>query len=202
MSADTMLATADPAFVTFHEDDHSYWLGLARIPSVSEILQPLNTSWLSTIPEAILNRKRDIGLAVHRACELIDTGYEIDPETLDDDVAGYVDGYRKFLIDTKPTWQSVERMVFDPARWYAGRLDRTGIVSGKPYVIDIKTSASVQPSVAVQLTAYAEADQDAHSEIAALQLLPKGDYRFVTVERQPDVWAALLTLHKFQGEVK
>lgn len=194
--------TPSVADVTFNEEDHSYWLGMARIPSVSELLRPLTDGYLASIPEAILNRKRDLGLAVHRAAELIDQGYELDPETINPDVNGYIEGYRQFLVDMRPQWQSVERTVFDADRWYAGRLDRTGVINGKPYVVDLKTAATLSDATAVQLTAYAEADADWESEIAALQLLPKGEYKFVPLVRQPKVWSALLTIHAFKGEPK
>lgn len=188
------------ADITFNEDDHTYWRGMERVPSVSEILRPLTESYFSNIPEAILNRKRDVGIAVHRACELIDLGHEIDPDTLDADVNGYVEGYRKFLVDMKPTWTAIEQIVFDEKNWYAGRLDRIGQFGTGSVVIDIKTSASLGPSVPVQLTAYARAHghSNGQPQLAALQLLPKADYKYVPMFWEPDVWDALLTIHKFK----
>ena len=194
--------TPNVSDVTFNEEDHTYFWGMRRIPSVSELLRPLTDGYLASIPEGILNRKRDLGLAVHRAAELIDTGFELDPDTIDPDVNGYIEGYRKFLVDMRPEWASVERTVFDADRWYAGRLDRSGTVNGQAFVVDIKTAATLSDATAVQLTAYAEADADWESGIAALQLLPKGEYKFVPLTRQPKVWESLLTIHAFKGETK
>lgn len=188
--------------VTFNEEDHTYFYGMQRIPSVSELLRPLTDAYLASIPEGILNRKRDLGLAVHRAAELIDTGYELDPDTIDPDVNGYLEAYKRFLVDMRPKWASVERTVFDADRWYAGRLDRSGTVNGQTFVVDIKTAATLSTATAVQLTAYAEADSDWGSGIAALQLLPKGEYKFVPLQREPKTWEALLTIHAFKGVTK
>jgi len=188
--------------ITFNAQDHTYWRGPERIPSVSEILRPLTDSYLAGIPEAILNRKRDIGIAVHRACELVDQGYDLDPDTIDPDVNGYLEGYRRFLVDMKPQWTQIETMVFDPVRWYAGRLDRVGIISGVPTVVDLKTSVQLGGAVAIQLTAYAEAGADELHALAALQLLPKGEYKLVPLPRESHVWDALVTVHQFKERTK
>lgn len=193
------------ADITFHEEDHTYWAGLVQIPSVSEILRPITDDYLRTIPAHILERKRDIGKAVHTGCELIDSGYELDPDSVDDDVNGYIEGYKKFLLDRRPTWEAIEKKVFDPERWYAGRMDRAGLIGGRSYIIDLKTEAKssstktpLDKRVAVQLTAYAEA-YNRDYERAVVRLLPNGDYDFYPVEDKPDVWAALLTLHQFKA---
>lgn len=62
--------------VTFDETTHTYWYGMERLPSVSELMRPITSAYLTNIPEHILEWKRDLGTAVHRACELWDAGVQ------------------------------------------------------------------------------------------------------------------------------
>lgn len=186
--------------ITFDADTHTYFYGMEQIPSVSEILRPLTDPYLQGIPEHILNWKRDLGTAVHKACELYDAG-NLDESTLDERILPYLEGYRKFLADHQPQWDAIEEIVFEPMARYCGTLDRAGTIGDKPVIIDIKTSTKVQATAALQLWAYALAyDEMVTPELFALQLW-EGNYKlhhFEDFDLYSETWDALLTLRRWE----
>lgn len=194
--------TTATAGLTFEPDAHAYWYGMAQVPSVSEIMRPLTEQYLKAIPEDILNWKRDLGIAVHKACELFDLG-ELDEDSLDPQIIPYLEGYKRFLVDYRPLWTEVEAIVFNEADWYAGTLDRRGFLTGLSAIVDLKTSAEISSYAGIQLWAYALAAGAPDSSLYALQLLKTGDYRlhpFTDVARYANTWRSLLTLHEWRKE--
>ena len=193
-------ATAD---ITFEAESHTYWYGMEAIPSVSEVLRPLTEQYLAAIPEGILNWKRDLGIAVHKACELFDLG-TLDETGLDERIVPYLEEYKTFLVDCRPEWKAIESVVFEPDARYAGTLDRAGTVNGHPTIIDIKTSTAIQPTAAIQLWAYALAygEMGVH-DLCVLQLTGKGKYHlktFTDYDLYYDTWNALLALRRWNKE--
>ncbi len=138
----------------FREEDHTYWRGSVRVPSVTEILSPLSN--FGSVSPAIVQQAARRGSLVHEYTELID--YGVPPEDIDiePELAGYVSAYIRFLRDWQPTWTMIEQIV--DGYMYAGRLDRYGTIDGRTVLLDIKTTsgASRQQKVtwALQLHGY------------------------------------------------
>ena len=65
------VATENP--ITFDAETHTYWRGMAQVPAVSEIMRPLTEQYLRSIPEDILNWKRDLGIVL-RTVAVVVTG--------------------------------------------------------------------------------------------------------------------------------
>lgn len=189
---------SDATLITFEADTHSYFYGMERVPSVSEILRPLTETYLAAIPEGILNWKRDLGIAVHKACELLDLG-TLDEESVDPQIVPYIEAYKAFRVDYQPKWDAIEQFVFADIGRYAGTLDRAGELTTGPAIVDIKTSLKVQPSAAVQLWAYAVAYGEVLApDLLVLQLMKDGTYKLVPFTQYDEydaTWNALLTLH-------
>lgn len=194
------MTTAVAQDITFEADSHTYWYGMEAIPSVSEILRPLTEKYIDAIPEGILNWKRDLGTAVHKACELFDLG-TLDESALDERIVPYLEEYKTFLVDCRPEWKAIESIVFEQDARYAGTLDRAGTVNAHPTILDIKTSNAIQPVAAIQLWAYALAYDDmAAPDLCVLQLTGKGKYvlkTFTDYELYSDTWNALLALRRW-----
>jgi hypothetical protein len=174
--------TTIEASITFHEDDHTYWYGLERIPSVSEIMRPITDPYLLGIPEHILEHKRQIGVAVHKACELWDAGLldevawaEQLQECGDTSPLGYLEAWKAFSHAERPDWVASERVVFSEEHRYAGTLDRAGAMRDAPVVLDIKTTAQKQPHHGIQLRLYDLAYSDG-ARLFALRLAKDGSY--------------------------
>lgn len=184
--------------ITFEPETHSYFYGMERVPSVSEILRPLTETYLAAIPEGVLNWKRDLGVAVHKACELLDLG-TLDGESLDEQIVPYLEAYKAFRVDYQPQWNAIEQIVFDDVRRYAGTMDRAGELTTGPAIVDLKTSLQVQPSAAVQLWAYAVAHAEIEQpDLLVLQLMKDGKYKLVPFTQYDEydaTWNALLTLY-------
>lgn len=188
--------------LSFDADSHTYWHGMARVPSVSEIMRPLTEHYLRAIPENVLTWKRDLGIAVHRACELYDLG-NLDEEVLDPRILPYLEGYKKFAVDYPSTWTGIEARVFHATEWYAGTLDRIGLIRGIPVIVDIKTSHQVASYAGIQLWAYASAVGAEGASLYVLQLTPAGTYElvpFVDIRRYAETWAGLLAVHRWTEE--
>lgn len=190
------MATQD--LLTFDEAAHAYRFNGKLVPGVTEILRPLTN--FEGIPADVLARKADLGRRVHAACQFLDEG-DLDEASVEDDVAPYVDGYRKFLLDTGAAVLANERRVFDAGLVYAGTLDRVLQVNGAKWLVDLKTSIARPLSVGPQTAAYLRALADPSvTRRAALRLKPDGAYKFDALTGANDwsVFMACLTLRRFK----
>lgn len=154
--------------IDFNEEKHEYSVNGVKVPSVSEILSPLNADRYGTINPAVLRSAAEKGTAVHEMCEAIDYGIDTDEDEMPE-IQGYVDAYFQFLLDHEVEWSMVERIVAcyrgvegEPPI-YAGTIDRFGIVDGNAAVVDIKTYASMtteaQMTASCQTALYRDAIQ-------------------------------------------
>lgn len=189
--------------LTFQDDGHVYRLDGEIVPSVTQLIEGVYAGAYDRIPEAILERKSAIGVAVHFGTELIDAD-ELDESSVDPVIVPYLDAYREFLAREKPQWTMSERALAHPTWRYAGRLDRAGIVREKQSTVDVKTVAQLHPAIGVQTAAYDLLYQHAvsrptPSQRFALQLKPDGTYRLVPYTEPDDyrVFLALLSVHNW-----
>ena len=165
---------------------HRYSLDGRDLPGVTSLLTTLYD--FGSIPEWILDRKSQIGKDVHFACELVDDN-DLDESSLTPDVAPYVEGYQRFLCENDVRWTHVEHQAYHSERFYAGTLDREGVVNGEHSLIDLKTVATLSAAVGVQLAGYVELRRNERKREGnaspfnpkrqALQLLPTGKYKLV-----------------------
>jgi hypothetical protein len=76
-------------------------------------------------------------------------------------LAGYVDGYARFLDDFEPVRLVSERPVASREHWYAGRPDLIALLGDDVpavWCLDVKTSRAVYGDVSLQVAAYARAE--------------------------------------------
>lgn len=188
--------------LTFDEATHTYRLAGGLVPSVTQILAPLCS--FEGIPEAVLDAKRDLGQRVHFACQLDDED-DLDESSVEDDVAPYLDGWRRFLRDTGARVLHNEQKVFDRVLMFAGTLDNVLEFNGAKWLVDKKTSFALPHAVGPQTAAYQRALGDLSvTHRGAVRLRADGSYRFDPLSR-PDDWSvfmACLTLHRFKESTK
>ena len=139
--------------LTFDATAHQYFLNGVLLPSVTRVLEAagrlLNYAFLGE-RELYLER----GRLVHLVTQQDDEGC-LAAETVDEEISGYIEAWRRFKRDYSFTPHSIERKVFHPQLKFAGTLDRTGSVrDGTEVIIDIK-SGMAPDAVAIQLAAYA-----------------------------------------------
>jgi hypothetical protein len=121
--------------------------------SVTRVLQ---TRW--PLPPFIPPEALERGSRVHAYTEELDRGAVITPDA---DVAGWVDAYKDFSAQLRPTWELREHVMEDLEANVHGILDCMGYLSGheQPCVLDIKTggdrASTSNPAHAIQTAAYA-----------------------------------------------
>ncbi len=114
------------------EETHQYTLDGRRLIGVTEALSILDDRY--KVDPWYLQR----GSALHLATEYHDKG-TLDPESVGDDIRGFFEAYLKFLRDTgfKPIHS--EQRLSHPKYFYAGKIDRIGVLNGEPVIIDLKS---------------------------------------------------------------
>ena len=194
-----IIALNESTHVYTHADGH-------QPPGVTSILQA-NIPWslrFAHVDPADLERKGDLGRAVHLACEYLDQGV-LDWDSLDPAVRPYVDGWGLFLQEKRVEIVAIEQRLYHPVYGYAGTLDRVlradtphgrGLVMG-----DIKTGDSTMAGAqtAAYLQAWREmhADQDAPTERWTIQLHPTGRYTLDRHTSRDDWYNFLAALRLF-----
>lgn len=103
------------------------------------------------------------GSTVHTLTEDYDRGVEINllgesgQPLYSMDEWSMFERYTDFSDRFTPVYELIEQQVICPALGFAGTLDRVGIIDGKKYLLDIKTSNGVYNSYWLQIAAYREA---------------------------------------------
>ena len=184
------------------DDNHVYrWNGVP-VPGVTTILRPLND--FSGIAPDVLAAKADLGTRVHLATEL-DDAQDLDESSIEDDVAPYLEAWRRFKMDKRVVIESAEEYVYHAMYQFAGQIDRVLRFDGMRWLADIKTSVLVYPSVGPQTSAYLIAKADPMIQRrCAVQLRPDGSYRLKELNDSRD-WPAFLsclTIHNFKESFK
>ena len=187
--------------IDFDEEKHEYSVGGVKVPSVSEILAPLSAERYRGLNPSMLAQAAERGRAVHEATEAID--YGLDPE-IDPEIGGYIKAYFDFIRDYRPDWEMIEKIVHfqrieDDIPFYCGTVDRYGIIDKTPYVVDIKTYASLttdsQLTASCQTALYRDALDQTASQVlmswtkvhrAILHLKKDGTYNFVDLDEWDD----------------
>ena len=188
--------------LVFDELKHEYRHKGNVVPSVTQILQGAGLIDLSMVKEGVLEYRKQLGTAVHRATELYDNN-DLVMEDLDPRIKPYLDGWIKFRAEVDFGVEANELRLFHPKYQYAGTLDRVGTIFGKRSLVDLKTGL-VYASYGAQTAAYKEAYEFEHKKkIQArytLQLKDDGSYKLEPMNNKNDwsVFLACLTLNNFK----
>lgn len=156
--------------LSFDPEMHRFQLDGRPVPSVTQVLKGaglIDDRWFS---EYTANR----GQQVHLACQLYDEN-DLDEETLDPVLAGYLEGWKRFRAETGVEITLIERHVYSVCLQYAGILDRCGFINEESTIIDIKSGA-VPWWVGAQMSAYQNTLDPPPKNRLAVQLTPEGKY--------------------------
>lgn len=185
------------ADIQFDAATHRYTVGGLRLPSVTEVLDPLLE--LDGIPRAVLKAAGEFGTHVHMACDLYDRGV-LDEPALDPHLAPYLAAWKIFLRETGAEVIATEARVAHPKLRYAGTLDKivrwTRRGRHELVQIDIK-SGEVPRTVGPQTAAYNEAAIQTGVITGpiprfALQLRGDATYRLLA-QKSPTDWSIFLS---------
>lgn len=161
--------------LTFDEATHTYRISGKKVPSVSRIMDALQ-SW-EGIPKAVLEAAAEFGRHVHEACHFDNMG-TLDYDALDPQLRPYVDAWRNFLRDFKAIVVASEVMVACDTVYhrYAGRLDAIVRIGRDLWLIDIKSTSTIPRTVGPQTAAYKHAHGDRKLKRRVVLLKDGGKY--------------------------
>jgi hypothetical protein len=142
--------------VRFEPDNHEYFSGRKKLPSVTSVLAAANlvdTDWMSG------TEYLDRGSLVHDVTARIDRGERVDMRRVPRKWRGCVAAWEKFKADTGVRVLQVEQVVGNDS--YGGTFDRELLFRGDALTTmwDLKCSKTGRPAdwVKYQLVAYAHA---------------------------------------------
>jgi len=188
--------------LVFDAVKHEYRLEGRRLPHVTQVTGYLQDFY--GIPEKILERKRDLGTALHLVTQLYDED-DLDETSVPEVVGPYFEAYRKFRTDTGFAPLAIEARVVSRTYGYAGTLDRVGrfakLKRVKPHedcTVDLKATYTLAPAVGPQTALYTQAWNEQHGAKVkrrfALQLKPDATYRLHECTDAYDLSVALAAL--------
>jgi len=187
--------------IAFDAARHLYRINGSVVPNVTRVLRDLY-SWESVSAQT-LERKRQIGTAVHRAIEL-DVQDDLDESSIDPQAAGYFDAWRRFGKERRFACRLAERQVGSHKFRYAGTLDLVGDLGGSDVLIDIKITYQLHPASGLQTAAYLHAASEmrlmcASAKRFALCLQADGTYRIQPHQDRNDfaVFLSCLSRHNW-----
>lgn len=190
--------------VTFDERTHTYECDGKPVQlCVSDVLEMAGISgYADGVPRFYVERAGQIGTAVHRACQFLEQG-ELDLETVDEQIAGYVLGYNKFLQAFEPDWAVIEEPMVDMELGLGGTPDRIGMMwepnqlgapgdLAVPVIVDIKTAVKPEAHWGLQLSAYAMLSGREDYSLYVLHLGRDGNYDLIPRKFERDVVLAAI----------
>ncbi len=186
---------------------HQYTLNGRRIPSVTQILGQVVD--FSMVPPDILERKCAIGQALHNAIAL-EIENDLDHDSIDAAVLPYFEAWRKFVADIGRglVVHAAEMPIASATYQYGVTPDIWGSINGERAVIELKSTATIHPSTALQTAAQVQAITEGGYWIAkgtprrfALQLQPSGKYRLQEFTAKGDfgVFIALRSVYGWRA---
>lgn len=159
-------------------------------------------AWLAGLPDRRRNSSANLGSVIHAAVESVALNREMKP--VSEEAQGYVNQFMQFVQDFKPKFLLTECAVFNRTHRYAGTLDIVARIGRDVWVLDTKTGNRVYSDVALQLTAYANAefvgreggDEQALPRIKRGGVLHLGpdSYSLVPVRIDEEVFQAFLSV--------
>ena len=193
------------ARLRFSPSRHVYTLDGMRIPSVTQVIDPLMP--FDRIPLEVRREALLRGELVHKLTELWDKMVALPEDILEEaksgGLLGYVHAWAKFEREMSVEILACEVRVYHMAYRYAGTLDRIARLNGEIALLEIKTGA-LQPEYQLQTAAYMEAYNEGDSnKIRArfvVQLAEDGAYHVKQHKDKADfdVFKAALTIQNWR----
>lgn len=143
--------------LTFNAEDHRYFRDGIEIPGVTRCLDHAGVADYSMIRKDILERSSEIGKLTHVACHYHDDG-GLDWDSVPEFIKPRVHAWVKF-VDTecfKPFPDRIEYQTLGIVNGmpYGMRIDRAGLMRGRPAIVEIKCTAEIMSQHGIQLAGY------------------------------------------------
>lgn len=195
----------DQAALHFDEATHTYTLGGRVLPSVTQVLDTIDSEWKEFVDPVALEEAKIRGRHVHRLVEL-DVRDELDEDSVAPAYQGHLRHWRAFMAETRFKPILAEQRVHHADLGYAGTLDLLGMIGSDFWLVDVKTG-TIPRTVGLQTAAYQVAGQSLHKvpfrARRAVLLLHEDKHRFVPIDSQLSVdiadFAAALRIHQWRN---
>lgn len=200
-----------------------YWAGKVvaetAVDNVGTVVQMMLSGerqgaidYLKRSPDRSTGKAADMGTEVHDLLETLARGEKIG--RIHPDVKPYVQGWRDFNEEFEPEYLFVEETVWSHTYGYAGSFDAIVRIGEEVIMLDNKTTRSgVHDEVALQMTAYINADHILHADgstsplpeitgAAVLHLRPEQTQLIPVATNDAifDAFKALLAVHTWDKE--
>lgn len=195
------MSAAQP--VQFDPAAHRYTVAGRHVINVTSVLSFYNAELDHVAPE-MLERARELGTYVHKACELDDLS-TLNEAELDPLLEPYLRAWRRFKVDTGFECLAIEERVYHRLYDYAGTLDRRARLPRLDryrWLLDVKSGAKSRWA-GPQTGAYAQAHEAMGGEPierrAAIYLHDDGTYD-LQPHRDPNdrtTFLSALTLYRW-----
>ena len=176
-----------------------------KVPSVSEIIEPLSNLVYGNIDDDVLCWAKLRGTAIHELTVKLDNERIAEAPY---ELSGYLEAYAKFLQEHKVRWIYTEKP-FAKDREYAGTIDRYGFVDDIRTILDIKTSSKITGKNLVvyeaQLNLYRrmlEAHEEQVNRLVILHLKKDGGYTLEEINIDDRLADDCLNIYKRMHERK
>jgi hypothetical protein len=182
--------------LTFDPAEHLYRLDGRVVPGVTKVLRDegfIDASWFTEY-------SRDRGTKAHRAIELSDAE-DLNEARLDPVLRPYLAAWKRFKAEAGVTIEASEVRLASETYGFAGTIDKVARIGGNtPAIIDLKTSATIAPWVAIQLAFYHILLNEPARKRFAVQLNNDGSYRLHEFKDRRDrsVALAALAVHQWK----
>jgi hypothetical protein len=178
------MTTAIPA-ATYIDSTRAHVVQGIPVPSVTQILRATHVSSdFSHVDPVVLERKRQIGQAVHAATHYFDEG-DLVESTVAPEARPYLLAWMKFRSERGFVPQLLETVVYSRTHHYIGRFDRLGqlLADRRRVLLDIKIGDPDASAADLQTAGYLAALREEHPEMQvdpierwSVQLLEDGRY--------------------------
>jgi hypothetical protein len=184
---------------SYDADEHVYRNAAGTIrPSVTQCMHAAGLYDFSRVSAEVLERKRRIGISVHRATAEFDREGWCDETWLQEDELPYYRAWLKFRKDFyEIEWDLIEVPMLGTICGVevGGTPDRIGWIAGTPLIADLKCTASVSEAWRIQTADYEllkfNATRCGHAVRLAVQLRPDESYRTIWHADPSDAAAAI-----------
>lgn len=186
----------------FDKAAHAYTLNGRAVPSVTQVLEPLDM--FDGIPAYALEAARERGQFVHEAMALL-VRDALDWSSLDVEILPYIEGGSRFLAESGCVVLASEQRVACAKIGCAGTFDLLAHLRDAECLIEFKATAALPRSVGPQTAAYERLYQAMHGgrtrKRYCVQLKPR-DYRVYPLTDPADwsVFQSCLNIHHWRNK--
>ena len=184
--------------VVFTESDHSYRVGGARYPSVTQVIADMGL--YGNAADYFTEWSRERGSFVHRIIQWHLSG-ELDEATIDPALAPYFDAWRRFEQEAGYVSDACEKVMASDFYKFAGTVDHIGHLNGYYCIIDVKTGA-LSPATAIQMGGYEILMKSPGIRRFGLRLMDTGKYSLKEYKDRQDskIFLAALSVYYWKQD--